>query len=54
MSHNMLQRGVSECTKKNKKLITAYVIKDYAIPIFFLVKAMMNAYKIVGIDQSVC
>ena len=36
-----------------KKLITACIMKDYAIPIFFWVKTKMNDYKIVRIDQSV-
>ena len=50
MSHNMQQYGVSECTKKR---IAAYIMKDCAMSIFFWVKTMMNADKIVNLVQSV-
>ena len=50
MSRDMLQCGVSECTKK---LITVYIMKDYAMPISFWVKTNMNVDKIVRLSQSV-
>ena len=50
MSHNMKQYGVSECTKK---LITAYIMKDCAMAIFFWVNTMMNADKTMKVGQSV-
>ena len=50
MSHNMQQYVASECTKR---LITAYIMKDCGIPIFSLVKTMINAYKIVRIGKPV-
>ena len=45
--------GSVNAPKKTKKLITAYIIKDYPISIFFRVKTMMNAYEIARIGQSV-
>ena len=50
MSYIMWQYGVSECTKKH---ITAYIIKDCAMPTLFWVKTMMNANKIVRLGQLV-
>ena len=42
-----------ESVNAPKKLITAYIMKDYAMTIFFRVKTMLNADKIVKLGQSV-
>ena len=36
-----------------KNYITAYIIKDCAMAIFFQVRTMMNADKIVKLSQSI-
>ena len=52
-SWGAIYSNFGSANEPKKKLITAYIMKDCAMAIFFWIKTMMNVNKIVRLAQSV-